>query len=241
MLYVELTNNTSKDQAGNLDVNRYSKTSTAFITALQAIMNRCGKIKRLIGDGESAFVSAMTKRFYEANGITFIPVRRDSSAYAGFMTDASSKVKSSPNHTSLGIIDRVVRTIRDMAYEQSIESITPEYMRRIVQFYDAAPHRTLSKIMGFDVSPDMAEQDPDLEREIIRRIQARNYAVKSQLGFKLPIGCQVYILNPKDTLLKRRSALKPYIGVVEGRAGSLYLVRTPNGIEKSTRYQLKPV
>jgi hypothetical protein len=128
-----------------------------------------------------------------------------------------------------------------MAYKMYVESISPEIMKRLFQFYNAAPHRTLSKIIGFDVSPDMAEQDPDLEREIIRRIQARNYAVRSQLGFELPIGCRVYILNPKDTLLKRRSAVKPYIGVVEGISGSLYLVRTPNGTEKCSRYQLRPV
>jgi Iap family predicted aminopeptidase len=87
----------------------------------------------------------------------------------------------------------------------------------------------------------MAEQDPDLEHEIIRRIQAHNYAVRNQLGFNLPIGCRVYILNPKDTLLKRRSAVKPYIGTITGMVGSIYLVRTPNRIEKYSRYQLKPV
>jgi hypothetical protein len=221
-------------------VDRTAKTSGDYIIALQAIMSRCGKIRRLIGDGESAFVSRMTKRFYDANRITFIPVRRESSAYAGFMTDANAKIKSSPNHTSLGIVDRVIRTIRDMAYQMSVESITPEIMRRICQFYDAAPHRTLSKIMGFDVSPDMAEQDGDLEREIVRRIQTNNYRVRNQYGFQLPIGCRVYIYNPKDVLLKRRAQVKPYIGVVEGVEGSLYLVRTPVGIEKCSRYQLKP-
>jgi hypothetical protein len=241
MLYVELTSNTSKDRDGNLVVNRDAKTSTAFITALQAIMSRCGKIRRLIGDGESAFVSAMTKRFYDANRITFIPVRRESSAYAGFMTDAQSKVKSSPNHTSLGIIDRVIRTIRDMAYQMSVESISPEVMRRIVQFYDVSPHRTLSKLMGFDVPPDMAELDPDLEHKIIRRIQIKNYQVRNQFGFVLPIGRRVYIFNPKDTLLKRRAQVKPYIGIVEGMVGSVYLVRTPDGVEKCSRSQLKPV
>jgi hypothetical protein len=150
-------------------------------------------------------------------------------------------VKSSPNHTSLSIIDRVVRTIRDMAYRMGVEDIVPDAMKRIVMFYNTAPHKTLSKIMGFEVSPNMAEQDTDLEIEIIRRILMKNQEVKNQNGFVLEAGSKVYVYNPRDTMNKRRSSVKPYVGEVVRFNGILYDVRTPHGIQKYSRSQLKPV
>jgi hypothetical protein len=157
------------------------------------------------------------------------------------MKYAQSKVKSSPNHTSLSIIDRVIRTIRDMAYQMGVEDIIPDVMKRIVQFYNTAPHKTLSKIMGFEVSPNMAEQDLDLEIEIIRRFQIKNEEIRNQHGFVLDIGSKVYVYNPRDTVNKRRTSIKPYVGVVVGFNGVLYQVRTPNGIQKYSRSQLKPI
>jgi hypothetical protein len=64
---------------------------------------------------------------------------------------------------------------------------------------------------------------------------------KTQYGFELAVGTKVYIYNPRDTLLKRRTQVKPYVGTIEGMVGSIYLVRTPSGIEKCSRSQLKPV
>jgi hypothetical protein len=131
--------------------------------------------------------------------------------------------------------------MRDMSYQMGYENIIPDVMKRIVQFYNTAPHKRLSKIMGFEVSPNMAEQDSDLEREIIRRIQIKNEEIRNQHGFVLRIGTKVYVHNPRDTLGKRRSSVKPYVGVVVGFNGVLYDIRTPNGIQKYSRSQLKPL
>jgi hypothetical protein len=128
-----------------------------------------------------------------------------------------------------------------MAFQMGVENIIPDVMRRIVQFYNCAEHSTLSKIMGFDVSPNMAEQDSQLEREIIRRIQAQNQLVRSQIGFVIPIGSKVYVFNPKDTLGKRRTSVKPYVGVVVAFNGYIYDVKTPSGVQKYSRHQLKSV
>jgi hypothetical protein len=60
---------------------------------------------------------------------------------------------TSPNHTSLSIIDRVIRTIRDLAYNMKVGQITPPIMDKIITLYTNAPHIGLTNIVKFDVTP----------------------------------------------------------------------------------------
>lgn len=46
--------------------------------------------------------------------------------------------KTEPLHNSLGIIDRVIRTLRDMAYTAKIPKITPDVMDDLVYQYNNA-------------------------------------------------------------------------------------------------------
>ena len=57
--------------------------------------------------------------------------------------------KKDPMHSSLGIIDRVIRTLRDMAYNIKADVITPEIMEELVSQYNNAPHKTLLKLAGY--------------------------------------------------------------------------------------------
>jgi hypothetical protein len=153
-----------------------------------------------------------------------------------------SKVKSAPNHTSMGIIDRAIRTIRDAAFNSGIGVITPTIMTRLIDLINRAPHKTLSKIMQFDVSPYVAEHDYSLEIEIIKRIRAQNDVIKQRAGFKLERGATAEVYNSVDPLMKRRSRVKPLPRTVESVNGAIYTLRGPNGtVEKESRYQLKPV
>ena len=150
------------------------------------------------------------------------------------MKEASKKVKSEPLHSSLGLIDRVIRTIRDMAYNMEVEIITPDVMAEILKQYNHAPHKTLSKYAGFDVSPYMAQTNPDLEEFIVRRISAENYRIQSQPSFKLKPGTKVKVYNENSAMMKRRSKIQPGEYYVEEFKDGLYTVcKSKNSCEPS--------
>jgi hypothetical protein len=67
------------------------------------------EIRYLRGDAQNAFKSnsPMVQLLYRDHHIEFKPVRRIA---------LTGKVKDAPYHTSLSIIDRVTRTLRDMAF-----------------------------------------------------------------------------------------------------------------------------
>ena len=183
------------------------KNSTTYLKVLRQIINRNHGIVNLIGDGELVFNSRISRNFYNRNGITFKPVPRQSSTrYESFM---NIKSKTEPLHSSLSIIDRVIRTIRDMAYDMKYDIITPNRMSDIVKQYNNAPHATLSKYAGQPTSPIEVENDKDLEEFITRRICQENYLISSQPGFHIPNGTAVKVYNENSKMRKRRTVIQP--------------------------------
>ena len=139
-----------------------------------------------------------------------------------------AKAKTMSNHNSLGIIDRVIRTIRDMAYHMEVNVITPQIMHDIVLQYNSAPHQTLSYYAGFDVSPKMVNDDAELENYIVRKICQENYNIKSQYGFDLAKGTKVKIYNEKDPMIKRRSLIQPGDFEVDAFTNGMYRIKNTN-------------
>lgn len=231
-LYVQLTNTVistpSESQTGSY--SKSSKTTFLFLKALQQMMKNGMKVKHLSGDGESAFNSRVAKEsFYEIYGIDFTPVKRQvMGAYPDYMKDEQKQVKTDPLHGSLGIIDRVIRTIRDMAYNMHVGNITPRIMNEIVRQYNNAPHKTLSKYAGYPVSPKMAQDDPQLEELIVRRICQENYNIMSRKGFSIPKGTKVKVYNETDKMLKRRTVIQPGEFTVDDFNRGLYKVISKN-------------
>jgi hypothetical protein len=116
-------------------------------------------------------------------------------------------------------------------------------MERIVELYNNAPHRELSRILHFPVSPKMAQLDDRIEREIVRYAMTYNHNMRDTNGFTLPVGTKCYVYNSKDAMAKRRSVLKPWVGEIVAFNGALYDVRrSDNGaIEKCARSMLRPL
>ena len=153
------------------------------------------------------------------------------------------KNKKDPKHSSLAILDRAIRTIRDLAFNMKVGIITPKIMSIIVWQYNNAPHATLSKYAGYPVSPNEVDNDEDLEKFIVRRIQQENYNIMSQYGFNLKDGMNVKVYNNRSTMGKRRSNIEPGKWKVNKRIGSLFEVIDENTGEKEnkSRYQLAPI
>jgi hypothetical protein len=142
--------------------------------------------------------------------------------------------KTAPNHTSLSIIDRVTRTLRDLAYNAQIGTITPAVMAQLLQQYNNAVHDGISTIMGFAITPADAEHDEGLQREIIRRSIAANHEVRERSGFTIPVGQQVAVYNYPDSMAKRRSMIQPDLYTVTANGGTDYV----GGNRVATFYQL---
>jgi len=236
-LFIQATNITNEQDI--IDKNN-QKTSKAYINALKTIMKQT-TIKHLKGDGEKAFVSNDAQRFYALHGIDFVPVRRQISKYPSFMADLNmvKAIKSEPSHTSLAIIDRVIRTIRDMAFQLKIGLITPQLMAQIVNLYNDTPHSTLSKYAGFPVSPNMVDDNEELEVFIIRRIHQENLNTMSQIGYNIPTGFPVKVYNERSAMAKRRSEIEPGKWHVVSRHGALFEIEDEHGQKQiKSRFQL---
>ena len=227
-LYVKLTNI-------ELDENKFSKrdkkSTKRYLNALRALIDEGMNPKFLSGDGEKAFNSIEAQQFYTKNGIRFISVPRQfNGAYPKFMINEQRLAnKTSPLHTSLGLIDRVIRTLRDMAYNMKVGLITPNIMKELVYQYNNAPHQTLSKYAGFPVSPKMTQDDKELEEFIVRRIMQENYNIQNRNGFNIKEGTNVKVYNETDKMLKRRSIIQPGEYQVIDFNNGLYKVRSSNG------------
>ena len=238
-LYVELVNDTINENErpdGLRTMSEFTKTNTkrttSFIRALQRMIDKGMNVEHLTGDGESAFNSKLANEsFYHPRNIDFKPVPRQfMGAYPKFMKKEQKSVKTDPLHGSLGLIDRVIRTIRDMAYNMKIGVITPNIMNEIVNQYNNAPHKGLSKWAGFKVTPQMVNDDDELEELIVRKITRANYHIMNQSSFKLNEGTNVKVYNETDKMMKRRSIIQPGKFTVIGFKNGLYQVKgTING------------
>lgn len=171
-------------------MNEYSRNAKSYLGALTRMYQEIDKEIRLKGDSEKAFNSKLAHEFYHGR-IRFDPI------------------VAKDNHRQLAIIDRMVRTIRDMAHKIKPDTpIHPHLMTHILGQYNQVPHNGLSKILGFPCSPKIAEEDPEVERELIHRIRTLNRRIMSQPNYFLMPGTKVKIENPKSSLVKRRTVVR---------------------------------
>ena len=138
-------------------------------------------------------------------------------------------IKSEPKHTSLSIIDRVIRTIRDIAFNMNEPEITSKVMRKIVHIYNNAPHATLSKYAGQLVSPNEVNENPDLELFIVRKIHQENFNISSKLGYDIRPGEEVIIYNERNNMAKRRSQIQPGTWFINERIGNKFSIKDEFG------------
>ena len=228
---IELTNITNDE--GDILKND-AKATISYLRALEKMIREVSltnPIKHLNGDGERAFSSKLSLDFYRQRGITFHPAPR-------MMIEDKKKTKgykTEPLHGSLALVDRFVRTLRDMTFNAGYK-LTPFALKEMVRQYNNAPHSTLSKWIGFDVSPLMVQNDKNKEEYIVMKINKANSLTVLSADFDLPIGTNVKAYNEKNMLGKRRQIYKQ--GKIIGKEGLLYKVKTNLGEEVIPRYKL---
>jgi hypothetical protein len=95
-----------------------SRSQATFIPAFDKMLDGSGlRNFHLIGDDEGAFNAPATKKHLaERYGADFTAVPRQKSIYPDWMPRANETAAESSEHRKLAIADRVIRTIRDIAF-----------------------------------------------------------------------------------------------------------------------------
>jgi hypothetical protein len=110
-----------------------------------------------------------------------------------------------------------------------METITPNTMKQRVEVYNKHRHKTLTRLMGFPATPNIAEKDKAPEKEILTRISAENHSIMRSEGYELAIGRPGALLNPPTPLVKRRSPLRNQMYTIAGPNGCYYVLGGAKG------------
>ena len=171
------------------------------------------KIERLMGDADKVFTSNITTRILNAMKIE-----------SAFLPSAAS------NHTLTSILDRVVRTLRDMAFNLKLEKLTPKDLKNLCKIYNTTKHNTLSQVLGFPATPELLHKNSNLQLLFIRRLKGINWLKVRQRGFVLPEGSKVYMRMKGDKFGKgRRAQVSDKVCKVIRHEGTKYEVEDEDG------------
>lgn len=191
------------------------KTTNNLINVFNQFLNDVNhQITSLRFDNESAVKSKQFQTMLRNNGIKFIPVVEGS-------------------HTSLSLIDRLCRTIRDISYNMGIKIINQDSINKVLNVYNNMYHSSLSKILGKKISPNEVNEHPELEQQIINYCIDYNKQLKVlHPEIELEIGqiCKVY--QPFDKFKKRRRLLKKDYYKIVNKTGNIYTVQNVRNNKK---------
>ena len=147
-------------------------------------------------------------------------------------------------HSYLAIIDRISRTLRDFCFNCKRKDpdweLNDDTLTEILSIYNSTPHDTLSKTMGFDVSPEQALIHRHLQDEIVRHWTKENYNLINSFEFtSIKPGMIVYLERDKRFNDKRRNTVedKPY-RVLRCRNGG-FIIQVVDESEPPRRVQRK--
>ena len=184
-------------------------------------------IKTLITAKDPAYVNRDSKRFFEWAHIKHVAMTPEQTGHI---------------HTS--ILDRCVRTIRDMIFNLGLEGkeLPPPLIQQIVKIDNETRHETLSQLLGFPATPKMVHEREELELLLLRNLRGINYSKRQQKYYRIPLGTKVFIRTiVKDRFQKKRAQVEPSRYTVIDRKGALSTLENDEGkiVENVPRSNIK--
>ncbi len=232
---VQIGKISNKDEYQNIYYIRYAtrgqKTTESLIKAFKLHLEQ-HKVNVLRFDGEKAINSNEFQEYLEKNHIIFIPAIPKS-------------------HTSLSLIDRLCRTIRDIAFNLNIEHIShQDIMNLILYYYNNSRHETLTKTLfkaypelkstyKNGITPAIMDANPELERLFAMECKKHNYFVQSKPGYNVNLGDEVQIVNENNPFEKKRTILNKNPYSVSNRIGNIYELKHNDTTVYRPRYLIK--
>ena len=172
----------------NVPVSGHKETKNV-IKMFQKLQEKT-PIKMIVCDNERAFLSKEFQKYLQQNGIEQHIYIQNNVREISETNDEKRGV-----HGLLAIMDRLCRTIRNIAYNVGVinQEIDPRMMNMIINEYNDSPHTTFYKIFKKKISPNMMDSSPELEKRLCYQLMKQNFVIRNSKGYD--IKCPVRILN----------------------------------------------
>ena len=201
--FLIIINNTRKAYAYPLK----NKKASEVCRALSEFFNDVKNVKVMVSDSDSAFLSNDVLRLLQNHKVSY-------------------RTTEDSNHHVLGIINRFMRTIRDLNSERDF---TVDKMKQIIALDNKSPHRSL----GNKAPDDMTKEDEDL---YIARKQEETRSIKLP---EYKPGERVRLLLDKERIGKHRMTYTDKSYIIDGKSGNQWIVRAKDGsVDKIPSHKL---
>lgn len=181
-----------------------NKGSNAIKTAMEKFFSDVKNVKTLTSDQDSSYLSDVVLTYLKSKNINY-------------------RTTEDNNHHVLGIINRFIRTIRDL-------NVNEENIFKIVDEYNNTPHKGI-----FEKSPnEITDED---ENEYIRKQEEKTKEILDTYVFET--GDRVRVFLEKVPLKKNRTNLSTKSYIIDSKQGNEYIIRAKDGsIDKYPGYKL---
>jgi hypothetical protein len=204
-----------------------NKSSEELLRALEKLESAVEKV----GQGKLVYITGDEERAWNGGGIN------------QWLVDHKIRVKLFPSerHSALGMIDRFIRTLRDMNAkgergEQGGRDLSPEMMKKLIGIYNRSLHAETG------MTPEEMEDNPKEQKAyIIKKVYEENRREKIT-DYDLDVGDWVRFMIPRSMMKKRRYQVTPDVVKIVGKNGRAYVLKAADGREKTMdRWRLFPV
>jgi hypothetical protein len=189
-----------------------------------------------VGPGKLAFISADEEPGWNTDGVEqWLKDRK-----------IQSKLIPSDRHSALGVVDRFVRTLRDMnirtekgkkeTNDRKYRDFTPKRMNKILDIYNHSIHSTIQ------MTPLEMENDTEKQKEYIIKKVYEAEGREKITDLNLKVGSWVRFMIPREFSKKRRYQVSPDIVQIARKEGHAYVLMAKDGSTATmARWRLFPV
>ena len=157
------------------DDKKPKASAKSAVNSLKQLMEMT-TVKHLMMDNENAWTSKMYRDYCDKHDITY---RYEAKYDVRALLDTNKKERRS-THTVTSLVDRVIRTIRQMNYNLGNRNeINPNVLEYLINEYNSSPHTTLSRLLKYNVSPNDVDNDVELETEIVKLLRIENLRIET--------------------------------------------------------------
>jgi hypothetical protein len=200
--------------------NRYAvahplenKSGSAILNTIKKFVEKFKPVK-LISDNEAGFNDKKVLEYLNSQGVAV-------------------KFVHDQNHSTLGIIDRFTRTLRDM-YDKKV--ISSKIMQKLIIHYNDTYHTSIQS------TPYEMFSDHRLEKAYIDKCIENAGKQVNMKDFELEVGTFVRYILPKKALEKRRNRVSTDMYKIAGKQGNHYILMSEDGnVILKPRFMLIPV
>lgn len=191
-----------------------NKDSKTVLEHLREFVDKY-KPSKITSDNDRAFVSKEVVNFLNEKGV-------------------GQYIVTQHNHTSLGIIDRFMRTLRDMNRVRTIDNKDSEdeefkylsipKLNILLDEYNNAEHSSIR------MSPiDMQNNDRHESMYILNKMHETDFKTSMLKDFELKDNMFVRVIMTRKNIEKKRYKVSPEALLISGRKGNLYILRAKDG------------